>query len=189
MSTSPLQPTPSPGIDPKLQNGERRSSFGFLRRQKSTEGKMIKKQKGQSAQQQRQANIPRVPPQLPSHAPLPNIGNSFDSAGHVRPDSYAILANSYHHQSLPQDYPPPPQPEYHAHAMPYPPSGNNASTYAAVGMTATSPGSNGDFVDPYARTESMTHRGRYSYASSAVSTTGINSPRRVRRRKDPTPFK
>ena len=43
------------------------------------------------------------------------------------------------------------------------------------------------FVDPYARTESMTHRGRYSYASSAVST--INSPRRVRRRKDPTPFK
>jgi hypothetical protein len=44
-----------------------------------------------------------------------------------------------------------------------------------------------DWVDPYARTESMTHRGRYSYASSAVST--INSPRRVRRRKDPTPFK
>lgn len=42
-------------------------------------------------------------------------------------------------------------------------------------------------VDPYARTESMTHRGRYSYASSTVST--INSPRRVRRRKDPTPFK
>lgn len=44
------------------------------------------------------------------------------------------------------------------------------------------------WVDPYARTESMTNRGRYSYASSAVSST-INSPRRVRRRKDPTPFK
>lgn len=41
--------------------------------------------------------------------------------------------------------------------------------------------------DPYARTESMTHRGRYSYASSAVST--LNSTRRVRRRKDPTPYK
>lgn len=59
-------------------------------------------------------------------------------------------------------------------------------------------------VDPYARTESMTHRmsrpastslrrhadpslgGRYSYANSTVST--INSPRRVRRRKDPTPY-
>jgi hypothetical protein len=42
-------------------------------------------------------------------------------------------------------------------------------------------------VDPYARTESMTHRGRYSYASSAVST--VTNPRRVRRRKDPTPYK
>ncbi|KAJ5510302.1 hypothetical protein N7453_002405 [Penicillium expansum] len=41
-------------------------------------------------------------------------------------------------------------------------------------------------VDPYGRTESMTHRGRYSYASSAVST--VNSPRRVRRRKDPTSY-
>ncbi|KAJ5820357.1 hypothetical protein N7474_005948 [Penicillium riverlandense] len=41
-------------------------------------------------------------------------------------------------------------------------------------------------IDPYARTESMTHRGRYSYASSAVST--VNSPRRLRRRKDPTPY-
>ncbi|KAL7822809.1 Septin domain-containing protein [Trichoderma gracile] len=40
--------------------------------------------------------------------------------------------------------------------------------------------------DPYARSESMTNRGRYSYASSAMST--INNPRRIRRRKDPTPF-
>lgn len=41
-------------------------------------------------------------------------------------------------------------------------------------------------VDPYARTESMTHRSRYSYAQSISST--VNSPRRVRRRKDPTPY-
>lgn len=41
--------------------------------------------------------------------------------------------------------------------------------------------------EPYARTESMTHRGRYSYASSAVST--VAGPRRIRRRKEPTPFK
>ena len=41
--------------------------------------------------------------------------------------------------------------------------------------------------DPYANVGSMAHRGRYSYASSAVSS--VNSPRRVRRRKDPTPFK
>ncbi|KAL3954932.1 hypothetical protein ACCO45_010495 [Purpureocillium lilacinum] len=37
--------------------------------------------------------------------------------------------------------------------------------------------------DPYARTESMTHRGRYSYASSAIST--INSPRRHPRHRNP----
>ncbi|KAL2831159.1 hypothetical protein BDW59DRAFT_169873 [Aspergillus cavernicola] len=43
-----------------------------------------------------------------------------------------------------------------------------------------------DSSDPYARTESMTHRGRYSYASSYVST--VNNPRRLRRRKDPTPY-
>lgn len=47
--------------------------------------------------------------------------------------------------------------------------------------------SSAEQVDPYARTESMTHRGRYSYASSAVST--VSNPRRVRRRKDPTPYK
>lgn len=41
--------------------------------------------------------------------------------------------------------------------------------------------------DANARAESMTHRGRYSYASSAVST--VNNPRRLRRRKDPTPYK
>lgn len=34
---------------------------------------------------------------------------------------------------------------------------------------------------------SMANRGRYSYASTAVS--AVNSPRRVRRRRDPTPFK
>ncbi|RMD44701.1 hypothetical protein DV735_g278, partial [Chaetothyriales sp. CBS 134920] len=43
-----------------------------------------------------------------------------------------------------------------------------------------------EMIDPYSRTESMTHRGRYSYAPSVVSNT--SSPRRVRRRKDPTPF-
>jgi hypothetical protein len=50
-------------------------------------------------------------------------------------------------------------------------------------------GSNGDYVDPATeRGESMRNRGRYSYASS-VSPANVSSPRRVRRRKDPTPFK
>ncbi|KAK4912907.1 hypothetical protein LTR28_013833 [Elasticomyces elasticus] len=42
------------------------------------------------------------------------------------------------------------------------------------------------YADPNARAESMTHRGRFGYASSTVS--NVDSPRRIRRRKDPTPF-
>lgn len=41
--------------------------------------------------------------------------------------------------------------------------------------------------DPYAQVGSMANRGRFSVASSHMST--VNSPRRVRRRRDPTPFK
>ena len=45
----------------------------------------------------------------------------------------------------------------------------------------------GDGAQDRDEAESMKNRGRYSYASSHVS--AINSPRKVRRRKDPTPFK
>ena len=137
---------------------ERRTSFNFLRRQKSADKTMNKKQKGQQA-----PAIPRVPPQLPSH---PQIDpNSIGSALGVD-TAYTTAANSHHYAGSPP------------YGVPMPP------------MPSSSPTSkNGEYVDPYARTESMTHRGRYSYASSAISATGINSPRRVRRRKDPTPFK
>lgn len=65
-----------------------------------------------------------------------------------------------------------------------PPVPRPQSGFAAAAASVSSPA---EPVDMYARTESMTHRGRYSYASSAVSS--INSPRRVRRRKDPTSYK
>lgn len=45
----------------------------------------------------------------------------------------------------------------------------------------------GEYADPSGRTDSMTHRGRYSYASSVISS--ANNSRRVRRRRDLTPFK
>jgi len=137
---------------------ERRTSFNFLRRQKSADKTMNKKQKGQQA-----PSIPRSPPQLPYH---PQIDpNSIGSALGVD-TAYTTAANSHHYVGSPP------------YGVPMPP------------MPSSSPASkNGEYVDPYARTESMTHRGRYSYASSAISATGINSPRRVRRRKDPTPFK
>lgn len=156
------------------KNGDRRSSFNFMRRQKSNEtaNRRNMNKKGAKGFPPNQQAVPRVPPQLPSHPQFET--NSIGTALGVdtgRPDAYQNAANHrFGHQMQYTSSP---------HGVPIPP------------IPSSSPGSkNGDFVDPYARTESMTHRGRYSYASSAISTaTGINSPRRVRRRKDPTPFK
>jgi hypothetical protein len=160
------------------QNGERRTSFGFLRRQKSTDtGKMLKKGRGGSGAYNQQPSVPAVPPQLPTHSPLSKIpGFGGESP---RPDAHQFANNQSPNRAA---------------------SGTYNNDGYQVGMYVPVPpvpfGSQGlknggdHVVDPYARTESMTHRGRYSYASSAISTgTGINSPRRVRRRKDPTPYK
>lgn len=168
--------------------GPRRTSFGFLRRKSSAEargssGKMSRKQKAlaqeEALRRQREAAmLPKQPPRLPSHSALPQI-ESFGGEG-ARPDSVAIVSNrvgSYAHNSHNFSRPTGPSIDYHRMA----PAANLA---VAPPMPAASP-SYMDY-DPYPRTESMTHRGRYSYASSQHS--NVNSPRRVRRRKDPTPF-
>ncbi|KAI0172733.1 hypothetical protein GGR52DRAFT_419589 [Hypoxylon sp. FL1284] len=151
----------------------RRSSFGMLLR-RSKSGDLGKGGRKNHKEQQRES-VPRSPPRLPAlyngaqpPAPLQSFG------GDTRPDSLAIVSgkadHSFHH---------------------YPPRASMDPGRPSMSSTIANPPvpplpSGGGYVDPYARTESMTHRGRYSYASSAVST--INSPRRVRRRKDPTPF-
>ncbi|KAI1258968.1 hypothetical protein F5Y18DRAFT_421042 [Xylariaceae sp. FL1019] len=153
------------------QPPHRRSSFGnLLRRTKSGDlGKSGRK----ASQGQPKEPIPQSPPRLPalyngaSPQPLQEFG------GDTRPDSLAIATGKADHSF--HRYPP------RASIEPGRPS--MSSNFAAPPVP---PVPNGAWVDPYARTESMTHRGRYSYASSAIST--INSPRRVRRRKDPTPF-
>ncbi|KAG4031282.1 hypothetical protein MFRU_009g00720 [Monilinia fructicola] len=179
-NSSPLHGTEKlPGIPESGKNinpnPPRRSSLGLLlRRTKS--GNLSSKNKKELAQVQEQererqlreaAAIPRSPPRLPDlAAPLhfPSFG------GEERPDS-ATSGNSGHEiRSASMD------PQVRSYTM--------SSSVPVPPMPAGA--RNGGWVDPYARTESMTHRGRYSYASSAVST--INSPRRVRRRKDPTPF-
>ena len=189
---------------PPVQQQPRRGSFSFLRRQKSTEmrsssrsasrstsmNKISKKNKqddpSQKQKQQQPGTAPPQAPRLPSYPPLPQISTfggenarptSLDnnprpsvSAYSIRPSidsrmgaispSYPNIASN---SSLPRNVPIPPIP----------------GSPPVAGREG--------WVDPYARTESMTNRGRYSYASSAIST--INSPRRMRRRKDPTPFK
>lgn len=134
----------------------------LLKRSKSGDlGKGGKKaQAAREAELERQRQAASRPPKLPEfNNTSERLSKSFSPE--LRPDS--SLADVA-----------PARPSYEptrsfASNVPVPPIPNNLN------------------FDPYARTESMTHRGRYSYASSAVST--INSPRRVRRRKDPTPFK
>lgn len=179
MVSSSRPRTPSAGTPPptdKLsaipeagKNQARRSSLGLLlRRSKSGDlgPKGSKKQLAREQELERQrraAAIPKSPPKLPDLynglAP-PQLPYSED-----RPDSVAIVSGRGYSNRGSME----PRASSATGNIPIPPIPANG------------------FVDPYARTESMTHRGRYSYASSAVST--INSPRRVRRRKDPTPFK
>lgn len=146
----------------------RRSSLGMLlRRSKSSDLKRQQAAKELELQRQRDA-VPKSPPRLPvlyNGAPAPHLGLG---SGDARPDSLAIVSGRAEHMTV---------------ATPRPSMEPARST---ISIPPPPPIPNGGF-DPYAGTSSMANRGRHSYASSAIST--INSPRRVRRRKDPTPFK
>lgn len=136
----------------------------LLRRSKSSDLKKQQLAREQELQRQRDA-VPKSPPRLPvlyNGAPTPQLGLGSE----FRPDSLAIVSGQVEHMTAAT------------------PRASMEPTRPTV--TIPPPLPNGGF-DPYSSTGSMTHRGRYSYASSAIST--INSPRRVRRRKDPTPFK
>jgi hypothetical protein len=162
--------------------------------------KMKKEEQGRLAREAAAANaLPKHPPRL---SPLPSIGNL--GAGSItgddsRPDSYAIF-NNPHGLSQTANFSRPgvSMPAYNSYGAN---SSSSPATYAVRPGNAFSPqaassspsvaarSANGEYVDnAYDRTESMTHRGRYSYASSTAQV-NVNSPRRVRRRKDPTPFK
>lgn len=133
----------------------------LLRRSKS--GDLGKGRKSKDAGSQ--PSVSKAPPKLPDvYRGNEQLTNSFGNE--MRPDSVSIVSGRGDHH------------------------GGRASMdpgLSSMPRMSPPPVPNTPAFDPYARTESMTHRGRYSYASSAVST--INSPRRVRRRKDPTPFK
>ena len=135
-------------------------------------GKLTKRQqKDADLQQEREAaaipkNAPRIP-DLPSAPRLQTFGGENARSDDL-PMGFNAVGSYTRGRALP--------------------TGSLDMTRSNIPPIPPMPGKGkGEYVDPYARTESMTHRGRYSYASSAVST--INSPRRVRRRKDPTPFK
>ncbi|WEW57474.1 hypothetical protein PRK78_002941 [Emydomyces testavorans] len=148
-------------------NSTRRTSLGFLRRTKSTErigdrklhGKMSKKLLKEQAKEEilrRQ----REAAAISKHAPqLPDI-------------SPPPQLNTFGGENI------------HPRNAAFVP--NRAGFYETSSSQNYPPVPSIPYIEQYPRAESMAHRGRYSYASSAVST--INSPRRVRRRKDPTPY-
>lgn len=167
METTPSTHAPSDAPPIPTENGQslngRRTSLGFLRRSKSTEPLGERKSTGRKKLSKSERIEEELRRQRESYAPkiaprLPDLS--------LTPQLETFGGEE--RDTLAEEP-----------AMLRPQSGFEAPP--ALGSP------NADAVDPYARTESMTHRGRYSYASSAVST--VNSPRRIRRRKDPTPYK
>ncbi|KAI9841262.1 MAG: hypothetical protein M1837_000798 [Sclerophora amabilis] len=171
-SNGVLQPIPE--SNGRAEQPMRRTSLNFLRRIKSSErvsgrtpsGKLSKKQHALQQEEmlrRERESKSRLPPKLPDlyngTTPPQPIRTFGDDGGAASPS-------------------------------PRPTTNTRGSPESQIPVVPPIPGTyqnaRGEFVDPYARTGSMTHRGRYSFASTAVST--INSPRRVRRRKDPTPF-
>ncbi|KAI5364549.1 Putative P-loop containing nucleoside triphosphate hydrolase [Septoria linicola] len=163
-------------------------------RKKQEEQERLKKEAAAAA-------LPRQPPHLPSLSPLPGMSPFSEE----RPDSVAIFNTSY--TTSPNSTRPaanfsrPNQP----HAMP-PSSAINSSSSpgyssgrADSGINSSSPPiphvkangihSSGEYVAAdLPESISMTNRGRFSYASTATNVNSFHSPRRIRRKKDPTPF-
>ena len=176
-------------------------------RRASAEKEAAARQEAEAAAAARYAN--RQAPRLPQHNPLPGI-DTFNEGDEPRPDSVAIFNNGYTHTPLPSI---PQNQQTSSGAANFSRPGNNmpssssynkssSPAYALRGagnafaqQASSSPSvsgrsSNGEYVDvPVNRSESMANRGRYSVTSAAALSNSVSSPRRIRRRKDPTPFK
>ena len=189
-------PTPISPISTSEQlepNGSirRKGSFSFLRRSKSRDrsvsdgsapqrklSKKASKRMREEEMRKMRDTIPSHPPRIPAVPSQPKI-QAFGGEDN-RPESFAIMSNraaGSYPQRLAQKTSQETMGSNYYRGMPIPP----------VPPIPPIPGhmpTHGGFVDSG---ESMANRGRYSYASSAIST--INSPRKIRRRKDPTPYK
>lgn len=162
-----------------MSNPHRSSFGGMLLRRKSGEmkgGRKAQQAREREAELARQASIAAQPPPK-----LPQLYNGLREPVFETRDSVAIFGadQSPQYRSQPRTSTTSSPPGRPSMDIPIP--------RAVSANVPVPPIPNGNWVDPYARAESMTNRGRYSYASSAVST--VQNPRRVRRRKDPTPFK
>lgn len=138
-------------------------------------------QERERSEQERLAREHAPPPRLPSHNPLPAIDNFGEDNAQQQQQANPGAANFSRPGT--DAYNNMPSSSYNSSSSPaYAIRGAEPSTSPPGGKT------NGEYVDAVERHESMTHRGRYSYAHSMTSI-NVSSPRRIRRRKDPTPFK
>lgn len=150
----------------KEEKKEKRSSLAFLRRSKSSEGR---------------GNLKSLVPNIPQQAPrIPDLWNgstppqplrTFGGGVEVR-DSLAIVGGL----DIPGMSPDRKSVE----------AGFSRSSSAHYEPGKSSGKDSAGEEQPPSAPASMTHRGRYTFASAGST---VNSPRRVRRRKDPTPFK
>ncbi|KAA6408252.1 MAG: hypothetical protein FRX48_07994 [Lasallia pustulata] len=181
----PIPPSPD-SADRGRSHPPRQSPLGFIRRMRSVErvttrrsssgGKLTKKQLAMERDYQtREATaISQQPPRIPD-LPYPGRLQTFGGEDEKPPTTKDQAASpGRQEQYVPNRATPvfPFGPD-HSHNVPVP------------SIPQSPPAGQRESVDPNAKTESMTHRGRYSYANS---TNTVNSPRRMRRRKDPTPF-
>lgn len=201
--SAPPLPTPTAQQEPDHTPNQSKTSGNMLRkvsgmggsRRKHEEQERLKKEAAAAAA------LPRQPPHLPTLSPLPGMSPFSED----RPDSVAIFNHSYTTSTT--SPPPPPsrptanfsRPSQQAMLHNNSPSPGYSSGRADSGLTGSSPPmqyakvngvhSSGEYVATDALPDSMTNRGRFSYASSATNVNSFNSPRRIRRKKDPTPFK
>ena len=166
-----------PDTPGEREHSRRRGSFSFLRRTKSGTplptpkvplvGKLNKKRGSSKEHEMGKEPIPNIAPRIPD-IPHPAQLQTFGGE-----NAKPILAGS---GSARIEISPAKNMGYKVYSsVPIPPTPGLAQDLR------------GEYADVAGRNDSMTHRGRHSYASSAITT--INNPRRMRRRKDPTPFK
>lgn len=154
------------------EHSRRRGSFSFLNRTKSgtqfpTVSRLSRKRGPSKEREASKEPIPSAPPQIPD-IPRPVQLQTF--GGENAKPAPTSVASSRLGTPL-------------ANNMSF----NIYSNVPIPPIPTVMQDRGGEYQDPNGRTDSMTHRGRYSYANNAIGT--INSPRRMRRRRDPTPFK
>lgn len=161
-------------------------SFSFLRRTSSKDGfvptrstslgrKLVRRRTSRDQARPVDPNPPRIPSMILSDLPSTPSQNDTPYNGYTqpRPLNYSRTSPAAVYSRRNMD-------SYSGRSVPVPPIPESAPPTTAY--------KNDQGYDPHARTESMTNRGRFSYASS-IAAHHSDSPRRLRRRKDPTPFK